>query len=153
MKCTCKMSYFFKKKLGLKKNNASADTNETDRILDDLNLFLNAEIEYIQACLKYNFIHHRQTPLKKDASKKLNWTADKINLVELIYALFFSKCINNGNVKIKEIIEIFEDIFSIDLGEYYRTYVEIKRRKIIRGKFMKKLLDSMEEEFKKSDKK
>lgn len=130
-----------------------SDKREIDAIIDDLISFLTVEIEYIQTCLKYKFIHTRQTPLEKNVSPKINWTADKINLVELIYALFFSKCINNGNIKIKEIIEIFENIFSIDLGEYYRTYIEIKRRKIIRGKFLKKLLDSMEEKFIEADKK
>jgi len=74
-------------------------------------------------------------------------------LVELIYALFFANCINNGNVKIKDIIEAFEEVFSIDLGEYYRAFVEIKRRKLVRGKFIRILLDFVEKNIMDSDRK
>jgi hypothetical protein len=115
--------------------------------------FLSVEIEYVQICLGHNVRSQKKYPKKDSNIKMLQWTADKINLVELIYALSFANCINNGNVKIKHIMEAFEKVFSIDLGEYYRAYVEVKRRKIIRGKFMRILLGLLEENITESDKK
>lgn len=59
---------------------------------------------------------------------KYCWTESKIALVELIYALQASGCINNGSVEIKEIAQFIEFTFDIDLGDFYRTYLEIKNR-------------------------
>jgi len=59
---------------------------------------------------------------------KYAWTDSKISLVELIYALQACGCINNGSVDIKEIALFVENIFDIDLGDFYRTYLEIKNR-------------------------
>lgn len=134
----------------LKKNNASLyGSDEAARIIDDLISFLGVEIEYVQICLRHNLNQPKKNPI----IKKLQWTADKINLVELIYALSFAKCINEGNITIKDIMEAFEELFSIDLGEYYRAYVEVKRRKLVRVKFMKHLLNLIDEHILDSDKK
>jgi hypothetical protein len=59
---------------------------------------------------------------------KYAWTDSKISLVELVYAIHACGCINNGSVDIKEIALFIEFIFDIDLGDYYRTYLEIKNR-------------------------
>jgi len=67
----------------------------------------------------------RSEPIRKS---KYAWTDSKISLVELIYALQASSCINNGSVDIKEIALFIETIFDIDLGDFYRTYLEIKQR-------------------------
>lgn len=55
--------------------------------------------------------------------------------MELIYALFGTKAINNGQIEIKEIAETFEIMFNIKLGDYCRTFQEIKRRKLSNTKF------------------
>lgn len=60
---------------------------------------------------------------------KLNWTGPKVGLIELIYALFESKVINNGSTDIKELACTFEKLFKIDLGDYYRSFTEIRQRK------------------------
>ncbi len=59
----------------------------------------------------------------------LKWTGAKVDLVELVYALQASNMINNGNAGIKEIAKGFEDLFSIQLGDYYRIFLEIRMRK------------------------
>ena len=66
----------------------------------------------------------------------LTWLANKIDLVELIYAL-----ISSGAVKgdIKELATAFEKIFDIDLGSSYRTFLEIRARKVDLARFMGKL--------------
>lgn len=59
---------------------------------------------------------------------KLNWTGSKTDLVELIYALQSSGAINKGTADIKEVALVFQKTFNIDLGDYYRTYLEIRFR-------------------------
>lgn len=65
---------------------------------------------------------------KKNQSQ-YKWTDKKIDLVELIYAIYTSNSINRGNIEISEIAEIFSEVFNEDLGNIYRTYAEIKNRK------------------------
>ncbi|RXP45608.1 tetracycline regulation of excision, RteC [Lutibacter sp. HS1-25] len=74
---------------------------------------------------------------------KLTWTGSKIGLIELIYAIYNSKVINYGETEIKELAAFFEQSFNIDLGDYYRAYIEIKNRKTNITKF----LDFLKENF------
>ncbi|MDR3008599.1 MAG: RteC domain-containing protein [Sphingobacterium sp.] len=58
----------------------------------------------------------------------LTWTASKSALIELAYA-FHSTCVlNNGNIDVKSIIILFEQIFNSDLGNFYRTFQNIRIR-------------------------
>ena len=68
------------------------------------------------------------------------WTESKIGLVELVYAIQACGCINNGRGDIKEIARLFESVFCIDLGDFYRSFLEIKARQN-----PTKLLDNMRE--------
>lgn len=58
-----------------------------------------------------------------------NWTAAKIDAVEIIYALKATGAVNNGNIDISELVAIWEFLFQIDLKEYYHKFAEITRRK------------------------
>ena len=58
----------------------------------------------------------------------LRWTGSKVSLVELLYALHATKSFNSGNADIKTIAAYLQKIFDIDLGEYYRTYLELRYR-------------------------
>lgn len=62
------------------------------------------------------------------SKSRYSWTESKIALTELIYALHSAKCINNGNIDIKELAAFMESIFKIDLGDFYRDYLQIKNR-------------------------
>lgn len=58
------------------------------------------------------------------------WTGKKIELVEILYAVYFSGVINNGKVTIKELAEVFGRLFNIDLSkDIYRYFAEIQQRK------------------------
>ncbi|MCB0461137.1 MAG: RteC domain-containing protein [Flavobacteriaceae bacterium] len=80
-------------------------------------------------------------PFQKQS--RLFWTANKTDLVELIYALHSSKSINSGTVDIKEMAMACEHLFNIDLGDFYRTFLEIRSRKINQTKFIDNLRDSL----------
>jgi hypothetical protein len=59
---------------------------------------------------------------------KYAWTDSKISLTELIYALHSARSINDGNIDIKELAKLVEYIFNIDLGDFYRDYLQMKGR-------------------------
>lgn len=67
---------------------------------------------------------------------KLTWTAHKIYLVELIYALHSTDVVNNGTADLKDIAYFVERVFKVDLGDYYRAFLEIRMRKGDRTKFL-----------------
>jgi len=79
---------------------------------------------------------------------KMTWTASKVTLIELMYALHTDGVFNNGAADLKEIAEYFEYIFEIDLGQYRRRFLEIKARKSDRTSFImalnKKLLNRLD---------
>lgn len=72
---------------------------------------------------------------------KMSWTESKTSLIELIYALHYQGVFNNGKPDIKEIAAYFENVFDIGLGDYYRTFLELRNRKTGRTKF----IDTMKE--------
>ncbi|AIG30305.1 tetracycline regulation of excision, RteC [Flavobacterium psychrophilum] len=82
---------------------------------------------------------------------KLTWTAPKVALIELLYALQSEKVFNNGTTDLKEIAEYFENIFNVDLGQYRRTFLEIRVRKTERAKFLNTLKDALEKRMSNSD--
>jgi len=90
--------------------------------------------------LENNRNHFGEGMLQKKT--RLTWTAHKIYLIELIYALHSTDAINNGTADIKDIAYFVERIFRIDLGNYYRAFLEIRMRKNGRTKF----LDTLKEE-------
>jgi hypothetical protein len=74
---------------------------------------------------------------------KITWTAPKVSLTELLYALHSQGVFNNGAVDLKDIAEYFEHIFEIDLGQYRRTFLEIRTRKTDRTKFVTSLNETL----------
>jgi len=79
------------------------------------------------------------------SNENLQWTASKTDLVELIYALNASNVIDNGNLDIKRIATLCEKMFNVKLGNFYKTYSEIKSRKNNRTTFLDKLKISLEQ--------
>ncbi|MCB0460061.1 MAG: RteC domain-containing protein [Flavobacteriaceae bacterium] len=99
-----------------------------------------------------NYLKNRLFQLKNphaigilDIHKKspLHWTCSKIALTELIYALHSSGAINSGAADISQLASIAEELFNVELGDYYRTYLSLRNRKINRTKFLDKLKDSL----------
>jgi len=60
------------------------------------------------------------------------WTDPKVALVEVVYALHAKGAVDNGNADVKDIVEGFEYIFNIDLGNYYAVFqqnIRLRKRK------------------------
>lgn len=74
-------------------------------------------------------------------SKLLQWTDSKVALVEFIYALHAGGCFNHGNTSLKDIAFCCEILFDIEIGDFYRIFLEIRNRKKSRTQFLDKLKD------------
>ncbi|MGJ8735039.1 RteC domain-containing protein [Zobellia laminariae] len=104
---------------------------------------LLAEFKAFHLCVDYlqnRLIDKSKSPQSK--SNELNnhislqWTSSKSALTELIYALHYNRVINHGNTDIKEIAVAMQQLFHFDLGDFYKTFADIKERKISRTKFL-----------------
>jgi RteC protein len=73
---------------------------------------------------------------------KLKWTGSRAGIVELVYALICGGVFNDGKIGIKELADIFQDLFQIELGNYYHVFNEIRLRK----KSRTTLLDHLKEQ-------
>ena len=71
-----------------------------------------------------------------DHMRNLEWTAPKVALIELLYALHQTKCFNGGHSDLAEIFRWAENSLNIGLGNYHKTFSEIRLRKTDRTKFL-----------------
>lgn len=104
---------------------------------DRLQIYIEKELGWLESKeANYSFV-------RDGDNFKLAWTESKTALVELIYALHAHGSFANGRVEIKEIATYFENVFDVELGELYRTYLEIKARKTGRTKFLTMLIEKL----------
>ena len=72
------------------------------------------------------------------------WSGNKIELVELAYGLYHSKRINDGKAELGEIISWLESSLNVDLGQSYRMFIDISRRKLVsHTKFLDEMQDTL----------
>lgn len=113
---------------------------------DMLIVYLQKEIELIE---NKNGMETNINAFQKQS--KLFWTGNKTDLIELVYALHSSGVINSGTADIKEVASVCEQMFNVSLGDYYRTFLEIRSRKINQTKFIDKLKESLTNKMLESD--
>ncbi len=83
-------------------------------------------------------------PKPSQNSNTLNWTGNRIDFIELLYALQTQKVINNGSMEMKEFATTFGQMFNVELEEtIYRSYHDIKNRKSGRTKFLNALVETL----------
>jgi hypothetical protein len=82
---------------------------------------------------------------------KIIWTGSKVALTEILYALHTKGVFNNGAAELKEIASYFEEIFHIDLGQYRRTFLEIRDRKSDKTKFINSLVEELMKRMEETD--
>ncbi|MEN9919574.1 MAG: hypothetical protein RL662_2010 [Bacteroidota bacterium] len=108
-----------------------------------LRIYLNGELHKLEKS--------EQLSVEKNTFPKVKktWTRKKTDLVELIYAICETDCFNFGKTNLKRVVGYFENVFNIDLGNPYHTYIEIKDR-ANRTQFLdelkEKLIRKMDEE-------
>jgi len=88
---------------------------------------------------------------QQDLPKQLQWTDDKIALVELIYAILPS--VNNGKTSVKSICDCFAFIFQIDLKGSYRMFIDINLRKTDVTRYLDSLPNNLQRQLDKLNEK
>tara|TARA_R100000935_G_scaffold58901_1_gene99330 strand:- start:7522 stop:8361 length:840 start_codon:yes stop_codon:yes gene_type:complete len=81
-------------------------------------------------------------------SLNLTWTSNKIDLIELVYALIASGAVKGD---IKDLATAFEKVLDIDLGNYYRSFLEIRGRKEDFARFLDLLKTSLIKKIEEAD--
>lgn len=75
-------------------------------------------------------LEHRDGYYSLSIKEKLTWTAGKVFLIELIYALYLFGAFNNKKATLKQIVAYFENMFNVDLGANpSKAYFEMRNRK------------------------
>lgn len=72
---------------------------------------------------------HKDKAQRKLCNSKYSWTDNKLGLIEIVYALYFSGCINQGNVSIKELADFIGSMFNVNLDNIYRLKQQFLTRK------------------------
>lgn len=60
---------------------------------------------------------------------KIRWTGKIVDLVELLYALDTCNCINDGEIGVEELADVFSEVFGVEIKNCYNVYMNIKFRK------------------------
>lgn len=100
---------------------------------------------------KIDQLHTKEISTTNIPGPQLSWTASKVALTELIYALHSQGVFNEGKADLKEIANVVEAAFNIQLGHYNRTFLEIRERKTERTKFLNELKENLAQRMDKAD--
>ncbi|WP_336715508.1 RteC domain-containing protein [Chryseobacterium mucoviscidosis] len=82
-----------------------------------------------------------------ETSSRLVWSASKVGLIELVYALYNMRCFNGGNVELSEVVRFVEKSLGTDLGNFHKTIFEIRNRKKGPTKFLNLVIDNLNQYF------
>lgn len=107
----------------------------------DINSYLQKEVKFLSNTSVGESLDNPQ----------LVWTAPKVHLIELIYALKVAGVFNNGSAEIKEIAEALSKFFPQRLKDYYRTFQEIRIRKKSRTVFLDSLKSNLVQSMEKAE--
>ena len=110
---------------------------------DMLIVYINKELVKLDKHIEDQTI----TPFPK---VKETWTRSKTDLIELIYALCETNCFNFGRINLKRLTNYFENVFNIDLGDVYHTYLSMRGR-INRTQFLDELKEKLNAKMNKDD--
>ena len=115
------------------KEPVNVEKSTVERILR----IINIELQII----KFKIRHPELTEDRSSGKFPVGeWTDNKADLIELIYAISEVRSVENGKVSIKAIKEGFEYIFGVDLGNIYDRLDDIAGRKESRTRYLEKLV-------------
>lgn len=107
----------------MKKNNpVSPFIEKAIRLLDMQIAYVERQIQWTEA--------KQKCPLCKPENPylKLKWTGNVVEWVELIYALYSAKRINNGKTSLKELFQQMGEVFDFEVKEFSNYFMNIKHR-------------------------
>lgn len=122
-----------------------------DLYSSSINFFFESRLECLREVFLLNKKNSTQDGKESDNIKIpvqslniLKWTTSKTSLVELIYGLYHSRVINNGEASIQDITTALEELLGVTITDVYHTYSEIRSRKINRTKFLDQMKSFLE---------
>lgn len=107
---------------------------------DMLEIYLKTELEnfnYRNGRCEYELPRIRPT-----------WTANKTDLIELLYALDSQECFDSGRISLNQLAQYFGLVFNVELGQISRNFQDMKTRNKLTpflDRLKEKLLKRMEE--------
>lgn len=107
----------------------------------------------------YAYLTSRRRALAQEAPgiqvsalvKEYHWTDKKVAAVELIYALHAAGSIDNGQIDIIELANLFEIVFHIELDDLYRTFIHMRERKNSRTVYLDYLKEKIQKRMDETD--
>ena len=93
---------------------------------------------------------------EKRISSGLRWTGQNTDFIELIYGLHTKKCINDGDVSLKDMLTTFMQFLDFEkpLANCYITYRDVKMRKLDnRATFLQEMTNELNWRMKEDDRK
>ncbi len=90
--------------------------------------------------------------LSSNSFEKLPWPFTNTDWVELVYALSVSGMAKKNNLSIMKVSNILQEVFEFTPKDLYKTFQDIKARKISRTLFLDQLTTSLLAEMEKSEK-
>lgn len=101
---------------------------------DEINLYVKKALAFVRKVLKLivNGKIKTSAPTRRNKSSGLRWTGQNTDFIELIYGLHTKKCINDGDVSLKDMLTTFMQFLDFEkpLANCYITYRDVKMRKL-----------------------
>ena len=127
-------------------------------VSEEINLCAKKALAFVQKILKLVTDGKIQTfpQEEKRASSGLRWTGQNTDFIELIYGLHTKKCINDGEVSLKDMLTTFMQFLDFEkpLANCYITYRDVKMRKLDnRATFLQEMTNELNWRMKEDDRK
>ena len=127
-------------------------------VSEDIDLCAKKALAFVQKMLKLVTDDKIQTfaQEEKRASSGLRWTGQNTDFIELIYGLHTKKCINDGEVSLKDMLTTFMQFLDFEkpLANCYITYRDVKMRKLDnRATFLQEMANELNWRMKEDDRK
>ena len=127
-------------------------------VSEDINLCVKKALAFVQKMVKFVTDGKMQTfaQEEKRASSGLRWTGQNTDFIELIYGLHSKKCINDGEVSLKDMLTTFMQFLDFEkpLANCYITYRDVKMRKLDnRATFLQEMTNELNWRMKEDDRK
>jgi hypothetical protein len=97
---------------------------------------IRVEIDIVRCRMEHPEVFEQEAT--KSVQPVGTWTSDKIDLIELLFAIKMS--INNGSVSLKALQNCFEYVFKVKLGNIYDRFSEINERKEDKTRYLESLI-------------
>lgn len=144
--------YFTRSKLDTHHLSATALISQRLTNLTNGDVVVAKYLAYIKLhVILHNELHQTKTGVFLEIPTTYNsnftWTASKSDMIELMYALVSHKAINNGEIEIKQLVQHFESMFNVSLGDPYRLFSGLRQRKKSPTFFLETLTDQLQNYF------